>query len=107
MQPFSKLIQPWQILGPAFALLLLLAVACGGAAPAAPVVVEKEVQVEKEAVVEKEVIKEVEKVVVVTPTPVPAPAAATVHPRPAGSRWCARRGSSASDGPRATTRAKR
>ena len=76
MQSFAKLAQPWQILVPAVVLLLLLAVACGTAAPATPVVMEKEV------VVEKEVIKEVvvEKVVVATPTAAPPPAQVEVHP---------------------------
>ena len=48
-------------------LLLMIAVACGGTAPAEPVVVEKEVikEVEKPVVVEKEVVREVEKPVVV------------------------------------------
>ena len=48
-------------------LVLLFALACGGTAPAEPVVVEKEVirEVEKPVVVEKEVIKEVEKSVIV------------------------------------------
>ena len=48
-------------------LALLFVVACGGTAPAEPVVVEKEVirEVEKPVVVEKEVIKEVEKPVIV------------------------------------------
>ena len=47
--------------------LLLIAIACGGSAPAEPVVIEKEVirEVEKPVVVEKEVIREVEKPVVV------------------------------------------
>ncbi len=48
-------------------LVLLFVLACGGTAPAEPVVVEKEVirEVEKPVVVEKEVIKEVEKPVIV------------------------------------------
>ena len=55
---------------PVFLALLFVfsvAIACGGSAPAEPVVVEKEVikEVEKPVVVEKEVIKEVEKPVVV------------------------------------------
>ena len=51
----------------ALSLLLIAIAACGGSAPAEPVVVEKEVikEVEKPVVVEKEVIKEVEKPVVV------------------------------------------
>ena len=46
---------------------LLALVACGGTAPAEPIVVEKEVikEVEKPVVVEKEVIREIEKPVVV------------------------------------------
>ena len=77
MRTFASIIKPWQIMG-LVAILLLLVVACGGAAPATPVVVEKEVV--KEVPVEKEVIKEVEKIVVATPTPAPAPAGAAVHP---------------------------
>ncbi len=51
----------------ALSLILAIIVACGGTAPAEPVVVEKEVikEVPKEIVVEKEVIKEVPKEVVV------------------------------------------
>ena len=47
--------------------LLFVVMACGGTAPAEPIIVEKEVikEVEKPVVVEKEVIKEVEKPVVV------------------------------------------
>ena len=49
------------------AMFLLALVACGGTAPAEPIVVEKEVlkEVEKPVVVEKEVIREIEKPVVV------------------------------------------
>ena len=51
----------------ALSMLLIAIAACGGSAPAEPVVIEKEVikEVEKPVVVEKEVIKEVEKPVVV------------------------------------------
>ena len=50
-------------------LSLALVLACGGSAPAEPVIVEKEVvkEVTKEVVVEKEVTKEV--VVIATPVP--------------------------------------
>ena len=76
MQSFAKHIQPWHILGLGVISLLLLALACGSAAPAAPQVVEKEV------IVEREVIKEVvvEKVMVATPTPAAKPPASAVNP---------------------------
>ena len=49
------------------AVMVMALAACGGAAPAEPVIVEKEVikEIEKPVVVEKEVIKEVERPVVV------------------------------------------
>lgn len=68
-------IQPMRLILPALALIALLAVACGPAAPApTPQVVEKEVVVEREVVREvpqevvitQEVIKEVPKEVIVT-----------------------------------------
>ncbi len=57
----------YQLTITALVLALLFVVACGGTAPAEPVVVEKEVirEVEKPVIVEKEVIKEVEKQVIV------------------------------------------
>ncbi len=64
---FRRFLNPRSLVIIPLAALLMIAVACGGTAPAEPVVVEKEVirEVEKPVVVEKEVIREVEKPVVV------------------------------------------
>ena len=55
------------VLAGSASLLLALVVACGGSAPAEPVIIEKEVikEVPRDVVVEKEVIKEVPRDVVV------------------------------------------
>ena len=64
---YRQLCNPKLLMVTPLLLLLFVVVACGGAAPAEPQVIEKEVikEVEKPVVVEKEIIKEVEKPVVV------------------------------------------